>query len=144
MKINHLYNRYYLYLALIFIFFSYILVKGGALASKIHLTIQGGGTQRILNESFYKEPNQVYVNDAERSDCKKTCELPEGTNKVTLVFEDKLTTTEYMFKDLTNIIEADLSEFDASKVTLMNGMFWGCNNVQKINFGETNTSSLKR
>ena len=48
-----------------------------------------------------------------------------------------------MFKDLTNITEADLSEFDASKVTLMNGMFWGCTEIQKINFGEIDTSSVE-
>ena len=94
MKINHLYNRYYFYLASIFIFFSYISVKGGALASKIHLTIQGDGTtQRILNESFYKDPIEVYVNDDKKDGCNRYCELPEGTNKVILVFEDELTST---------------------------------------------------
>ena len=48
-----------------------------------------------------------------------------------------------MFERLTNIIEIDLSNFDASNVRTMQYMFYGCSNLEKIEFGNINTSSLE-
>ena len=48
-----------------------------------------------------------------------------------------------MFNSLNNIIEIDLSNFDVSQVTTMYFMLNGCSNLEKINFGKINTSSLK-
>ena len=48
-----------------------------------------------------------------------------------------------MFSYLENIIEIDLSFFDASEITSMQGMFLDCKNLEKINFGNINTSSLE-
>ena len=42
-----------------------------------------------------------------------------------------------------NIIEIDLSNFDTSEVTNMNGMFSECKNIEKINFGSINTFSVE-
>ena len=49
-----------------------------------------------------------------------------------------------MFQGLSNLVEIDLSNFDASKVTAMNNMLSSCINLEKINFGKINTSSVQR
>ena len=48
-----------------------------------------------------------------------------------------------MFYKLDNIKEIDLSNFDFSEVTSMHYMLY-CYNLEKINFGNANTSSVKR
>ena len=109
-------------------------------ASEIKLVIFGQGNQTIINESFYTEPNQVFVNDILREDCKKYCQLFNDTNDITIKFDEEITSCENMFYGLTNLIKIDLSNFDNSKVTNMSAMFRYCNNLENINFGEINTS----
>ena len=48
-----------------------------------------------------------------------------------------------MFYFVENIIEIDLSNFDASNVKTMQYMFFGCSNLEKIEFGNINTPSLE-
>ena len=47
-----------------------------------------------------------------------------------------------MFKELSNIIYVDLSNFDTSQVTNMHSMFESCVNLEEIVFGNINTSSV--
>ena len=47
-----------------------------------------------------------------------------------------------MFKDSTNILQIDLSNFDASHIQSMQEMFGGCSKLEAINFGNINTSSV--
>ena len=44
-----------------------------------------------------------------------------------------------MFKDLQNISEIDLSNFDASQITGMHGMFKGCSNLTSVILSNSNT-----
>ena len=129
MIIYLLYNRYIPYLAIYFIFFCCISYKALA-TSKIYLIMGGSGNQKILNETFYLDPAMVYVNNDPKSSCKKSCEISTSPYKVELNFEDGINSTENMFYGLDNIIEADLSQFDASKVTSMNSMFKDCGNLK--------------
>ena len=111
--------------------------------SEIKLVISGQGNQAIISESFYKEPNQVFVNDILREDCKRYCQLNNDINNITIKFEDEITSCENMFNGLTNLIKIDLSNFDNSKVTNMSSMFQNCKNLAHINLGEINTSSVE-
>ena len=72
--------------------------------------------------------------------CKKFCELPNGLNNITLVFNEEIDSCESMFEGLNNIKVIDLSNFDFSKVTNMDSMFNECNGLENINFGNINTS----
>ena len=51
-----------------------------------------------------------------------------------MVFEDGMTSTQNMFYGLSNILEADVSEFDGSKVTTMHSMFRECGIIKKNKF----------
>ena len=112
--------------------------------SEIHLVIKGNGKQNILSNEFNTNPSEVIVNGISKGNtCKKTCDLDEDINNVTIKFEEQIISCYHMFYGLQNIIEIDLSNFDASKVNNMEAMFYYCKNLEKINFGNINTSSVE-
>ena len=112
--------------------------------SEIHLVVQGNGKQKLLDDHYYndKEPSEVLVNGVIDNSCKKTCNLNANKNYITLRFNTSIESCYSMFDRLDNIIEVDLSYFDASKVKDMGFMFNRCTNLEKIEFGNINTSSL--
>ena len=112
------------------------------LSSEINLVIRGSGNQSLLNDSFYIEPSEVFVNGILRDSCKMFCELENEENNVTLIFNTSIESCEIMFAELDNIIEIDLFNFDFSIVTSMAFMFKNLANLEKINFGNINTSSV--
>ena len=111
--------------------------------SEIHLIINRVGNQKILSNSFYKDPLDIIVNNiSKKNSCNRICILEEDYNNITLIFEDSIVSFENMFDGLDNIKEVDLSNFDSSKVTSMAAMFRECKNIEKINFWNINTSSI--
>ena len=112
--------------------------------SKISLVIYKNGTQDFLHQSFYVDPSDVIINGISKIDnCKKKCELEDDYNNITLIFEDPIISCSNMFKNLINITEINLENFDMSEVTNMFSMFSGCSNLEKINFGNNlDTSSV--
>ena len=139
-KINIEYFKLYLQMILFLIQMKYIIIQE---TSEIRLIIDGGGgEQNILNNGFDNNPSEVWVNDSLYTSYSKTCDLPTGLSEVTLKFDDQLESCSEMFKDLNNLKEVNLSDFDASKVASMKSMFYGCSNLEKITFGNINTSSV--
>ena len=111
--------------------------------SEIKLVISGQGNQAIISESFYKEPNQVFVNDILREDCKRYCHLFDNTNNITIKFEDEITSCENMFNGLMNLIKIDLSNFDnTSSVEDMSYLFEHCEALTSIDLYYFDTSSV--
>ncbi len=112
-------------------------------SSQIHLLILGSGNQSILNNSFYLEPSEVIINGITRKSCKKFCKLDYEENNVTLYFNDSVQSCYLMFGQLINIKQIDLSNFDFTSVTEMSYMFRDCMSLEKINFGNANTSLVQ-
>ena len=112
--------------------------------SEIKLVFKGKGEQQILHSSFQYSPSEVKINGNLKETCKKSCYLEnENKNEVIINFQIQINTYANMFKDFNNLIEADLSNFDASKVTDMTMMFCCCNKLKKIDFGDIDTSLVK-
>ena len=117
--------------------------------SQIKLVIEVSGRNNIphniniLNNGFYSKPSQVIVDKNRRYDCIKTCSLYKGEHSVILNFEDKIETCYSMFEGLEDIIEVDLSGFDASGVVNMSYMFEDCYNLRTINLGNINISLVE-
>ena len=109
----------------------------------IAISIEGKGNQKILSNSFILEPSQVWINGILNISCKKSCELENDVNNITIWFEKIIESFENMFNGVGNTTEIDLSNIDSSKVTDMSYMFYSCTKLQKINFGNINTSSVK-
>ena len=107
-------------------------------SSEIKLVFKGKGEQQILNNLFQYDPSEVIVNGILKESCKKSCYLEyENKNEVILKFQTQINNCSNMFEDLSNLIEADLSNFDASKVISMACMFRYCNKLKKIDFGDS-------
>ena len=109
--------------------------------SEIKLVIKGGeGANYFLNNTFYKNASEVFVKDNQIDSNINPYNFNNGLNNVTIKFDDDITSCKNMFSGLNNIIEIDLSNFDTSKVTDMDSMFYMCTNLENINFGNINTS----
>ena len=102
------------------------------LNNEIKLVIQGKGEQQIINENFRYEPDIVLVNGIQRQ-CKKSCNLEEDKNNITLIFYSPPSTFQNMFNGLENIIEIDLSNFDLNNYSNMNQMFYHCSSLKFLN-----------
>ena len=117
------------------------------LSNEIKIKIEGTGTQEIFSGYFdfnNNQPSIVLVNgNPVPLDGNKINNLIEEENNITIIWENKLTNCEHMFYFLENLLEVDLSNFDASEVTTMNSMFQECENLISINFGNINTPKLK-
>ena len=111
--------------------------------SEIKLRIQGGGEINLLNRSFFFDPSDVIVNGESKPLCRKTCLFNNDINNATIKFDDQINICENMFYGMENIIEIDLSNFDASNVISMHRMFSDCVDLQKITFGNINTSLVQ-
>lgn len=53
-----------------------------------------------------------------------------------------ITNATCMFDDCSNLISADLSNFDTSQVTNMDSMFYNCSNLENLNLNGFNTSQV--
>ena len=90
------------------------------------MTINGTGTQRILNESFKYTPDYIYINNVLQTTNNINVYLNEQINNITIIFNQQITDCSYMFNYLSNIIYSDLSLFDTKLVINMLGMFEKC------------------
>ena len=113
--------------------------------TRINLVIKGDNNNwlNFINEDFNSEPSEILVNGEIKYDCKKSCKFHSELNNVRIDFGKPLESLEIMFSGITNIIEIDLSHFDASLVINMALMFNNCENLENIIFGNINTSLVK-
>ena len=139
-NLNLLILNSYLNIFIYTIFFSFIIIARAQ--SQISLIIEGSGNQALLNETFNKEPTVVIVNGVIQSSCKKSCNLQNRKNNITLKFNDYITSCDNMFYGMNNIIEIDLSNFHTQQVTSMCCMFRECTKLASITFGNIVTSKV--
>ena len=111
--------------------------------SNISLVVIGDGNRKIIFNDDIK-PTQIFINGVNRNDCINTqCNLEGNKNNITLIFGEQIDSCYYMFEHLDILKEVDLTYFDNSKVTTMEGMFRNCTSLEKINFGNINTSLVQ-
>ena len=111
--------------------------------NEIFIKINGSGTQKILNSDYIYKPSQVYVQGNSTSylvdDYNRITGLQNNENTIIMKWDDKLQNCSYMFSELNNIIEVDLSKFDISEVRIAEFMFSDCVNLKKIIFNNNNS-----
>ena len=102
--------------------------------NEITIKIKGKGSQHVLYSGYEFRPNKIMVNgnpdniDEEN----KINNLENEDNLIILKWNNKLNDCRYMFKDLNNIEEIDLRNFDMSEITTMSYMFNNCSKVKNI------------
>ena len=110
--------------------------------SEISLKVSGEGDQYVLNENFLRNPDQILINGISQDSTGTNIayNLPSGINIIKLIWNLDLTSCSSMFKDLENIVEVDLSNFDSSQVITMDRMFFGCKKITSIDLTNFETS----
>ena len=146
-------NSRYLFQMTYFIFFSLI---NFILAEKINsyrnlnndniikLVLNGRGSQKVVGSKVM--PDKVYVNGKLKAITSYgfiTINEFVWTNKITLIWKQKLNSCEKLFEACINIKEIDLSRFDTSEVTSMASMFSECRSLETIDFSNINTTSVR-
>ena len=122
--LNHYINKkYFLIIIILFCFPSE--------QNEISLTIEGSGQLNFINENFNLYPYEVFVNYDKKENSIKSYDFEKSLNNVKIKFNNKIGTCQSMFEGLSNIIEIDLSNFDASEVTSMASMFNSCISLKK-------------
>ena len=137
----------------IIIFFMILMDNKVFSYSEITIKVKGTGEQTIISASkqyctndgrcnvFDYIPDEIYVNNELQSYRGfKVYGLKENITTIKLVFYGNVTNCISLFNELDNIIEADLSKFDASSVTNMYRMFCSCHYLTSINLSNFNTS----
>ena len=112
---------------------------------EINITINGTGTQPIVNKTYFKnKPNVTLVNGILQNNADYyVYNLIQDINIITMRWYNKLKSCYYMFYNLKNIIGFDFSNFDTSEVTDMQWMFKNVNSLKVLDLSNFNTSSVK-
>ncbi len=75
-------------------------------------------------------PNRIQINGGGLIESpSKEQTLGSGRNTIKMIWDSKLATCKEMFKDLKDIISIDLTNFDFSSVSDMEGFFEGCTSL---------------
>ena len=123
--------------------FKVIILKKLNYVSEIALTIRGIGEQRILNENngYNYRPSEILVNGVKQNNTDfKVYGLTDPINNIILRWDYDIINCNFMFFNLSNITEIDLSKFNSQKITKMEQMFKGCISLTSINLINLNTS----
>ena len=97
---------------------------------------------KIINNNYIPNPDAIYVNGQYIGSNIDTITIDDIEDEINLEWESKLTTCKYMFSELSNIIEIDLSNFDSSDSTDMQYMFYKCTSLKIINLRDLNTEKV--
>ena len=113
--------------------------------SSITLKIKGKGNKNIFSSYFDSRyyPDIIDINGVQQTPNTYTyyCGL-DNNNIVKLIWNNAIDNCQSMFRECLDIIEIDLSNFDASKVKYMSTMFYRCSELTSINLQNFDTSNV--
>ena len=115
-------------------------------SNEIKIKILGKGDQYILNKEFPSKCTEITINDKPGiiEENNMIYNLENEENIIIMKWDYKIKNCKAMFMDLTNLIEIDLSNFDASESDSMINMFNSCKNLKSIIIGKNfNSSKVK-
>ena len=115
-----------------------------SLSSNITIKIQGIDIQSIFYGSggSFPLPNEIYINDIKQNDIKDKYNFNKYLNIVKLVWLSTFSQCNYLFKDCSNIIEIDFSQFSFSNGLYGYQMFYKCTSLTSVNFRSSETIKI--
>ena len=111
--------------------------------SKVSLKSDEIGLKCIINESFQPLPDKILINGQEINQIAHKIEINEEGSIIELIWNNPLSNCHAMFKDMSNILEINFTDFDTSKVTDMSEMFMKCEYLQNLDLSNFDTSNVK-
>ena len=128
---------------IIIILFVVIIHKAISKNNEIKIKVNTVGTQNILYPNFKYAPTEAFINDTKvEIDSQYSINVISTNDIIKLSFNKNIDDCSFMFQHLHNIISVDLSDFESSSVTNMEGMFYQCDNLKYINFSDFTTSEV--
>ena len=114
--------------------------RGLATNNFIVLTIEGQGYHTIINEDFTSLLSSIQINNEIELNApiNSIQNLNSGTNTIKMFWSNPLNSCKDMFKNLTDIISIDLTNFDFSSVIYMESFFEECTSLKSVEFGNNN------
>ena len=112
--------------------------------SEISLKIKGNGIQKIIKTEKNNKPDEIYLNGNKQvfgqKDNYETINIEgEEVNNIKIVWNNFNGQLFQAFKYLSNILEVDLSRFNASPTDIAD-LFWGCTSLTSVNLKNFDTS----
>ena len=101
------------------------------------------GSVQIINNTKISNPDEIRIDTEIIGSNVNTITIDNIENEIQLIWKNKLTTCNSMFRNLIYITEIDFSLFDSSNVTDMKAMFYNCTSLKSINFDNFNTAKVK-
>ena len=141
-KIN---NCYFIILISINLLFrtNSMLIKNSlySFVSEIKIKILRQGNFLVIQNNFLAH---IYAMNVNGKNVEKNCNLymNKYRNIIKIEINPNINNCFGMFQDCKDIVEMDLSHFDASHVSNMGNMFSGCSSLTSINFTNFDTSSV--
>ena len=110
-------------------------------SSNITIKINKAGRNKIYNNDP-RPLTAVYINGVKQENKNNQYDLTSENNIIKLVWDEPISTCNFMFSDCSNITEIDFSEFNSSYIIDMIYMFQGCSSLTSINFENFDTSKV--
>ena len=107
-------------------------------------TIINADKRNGLNDQNYNIIDITKVNSALNNlTDNETVSIENQPKTFNISFTKKLKSMKEMFKDITELIDIDLSFLKTDEITNLNSTFLNCTNLENITFGNFNSSNLK-
>ena len=90
-------------------------------------------------------PDEIKINEKKKPEIANAYYFDESetNNQVELIWNQAITSAEEMFRELSNIIEFDLFNFDTSSVESMGHKFYECSSLISINLSNFDASNVR-
>ena len=115
---------------------NYIIVKYSNNFTNNLIGFKSKNTMINISHIYLDDDEKDYINNI------KTLEIKPGS-RLKIEFDTSITTLAYLFYNMSKIKSIDFSYFDSTEVTDMNSLFYKCNELEAITFGDYfNTSKV--
>ena len=115
--------------------------------SSITLTVNKTGKAYIYFHGYCVTSSpifdEIYINGVQQNEKKSDYYFNETNNNITLIWKTKIRTALCMFHSCSDIVEINLSKFDASSITSMSHMLTKCSSLKYLDLSNLDTSSVK-
>ena len=117
--------------------------------SMITLKIIGTGNKNIFgsDEKYYFKPenypDKIIINEKDEDKVNLTYNFNQENNNIVLIWDNEISDCKWMFYRCSDIVDINLSNFNASKVKNMGGMFQNCKKLTSIILSNFDTSQVK-
>ena len=131
LKIYKLKFQFYRIVNAIIFYEILILLPKQILSNYINIKVNQPGTQQVLSDGFNNLPSSVYVNDIQTNLNDKKIQINSISSIIKLVWNNKMSNFSYMFNNLKNITEVNITNLIGINSTFY-FTFSNCTNLKNI------------